>query len=56
LACYCHTLGRARKTTHRVASGRLLMEQMITRDRFNGPFSILPRTPPMDSGEVARCK
>ncbi|MBK8916162.1 MAG: homogentisate 1,2-dioxygenase [Phycisphaerales bacterium] len=34
--------------------GKLLMEQMITREGFNGPFSILYyRTPPTDEFEVA---
>jgi homogentisate 1,2-dioxygenase len=52
-----HTLGRVPPKHHtalRDDSGRLLMEQMITRDGFNGPFSILYyRTPPTNECEVA---
>ncbi len=34
-------------------NGKLLMEQMVTREGFNGPFSILYyRTPPTDEFEV----
>jgi homogentisate 1,2-dioxygenase len=51
------TLGRVPAKHHTALhdeDGRLLMEQMITRDGFNGPFSILYyRTPPMGEVEVA---
>lgn len=41
-------------TTFYDEDGRLLMEQMITREGFNGPFSILYyRIPPTDEFEVA---
>jgi len=52
-----HTLGRVPAKHHTALydeDGRLLMEQMITRDGFNGPYSILYyRTPPTDEFEVA---
>jgi homogentisate 1,2-dioxygenase len=51
-----HTLGRIPAKHHTALyddDGRLLREQMITRDGFNGPFSILYyRTPPTDEFEV----
>lgn len=51
-----HTLGQVPPKPHTQLreGGRLLMEQMITRGGFNGPFSILYfRTPPTDETEVA---
>ncbi len=52
-----HTLGRIPPKPHTAfhdESGRLLMEQCITREGFNGPFSILYyRTPPTDEFAVA---
>jgi len=52
-----HTLGRVPAKPHTAfydEDQRLLMEQMITRDGFNGPFSILYyRTPPTDEFDVA---
>jgi homogentisate 1,2-dioxygenase len=50
------TLGRVPPKPHTALydeDGRLLMEQMITREGFNGPFSILYyRTPPTDEYDV----
>ena len=51
-----HTLGRVPPKPHTALhseDGQLLMEQMITREGFHGPFSILYyRTPPTDEFEV----
>jgi len=51
-----HTLGRIPPKPHTAfydEDGKLLMEQMVTRDGFEGPFSILYfRTPPTDEFEV----
>ena len=51
-----HTLGRVPAKPHTAMydeDGRLLMEQCVTREGFNGPFSILYfRTPPTDEFEV----
>ena len=50
-----HTLGKlpAKPHTALYDGGKLLMEQMITREGFNGPFSIVYyRTPPTDEFEV----
>lgn len=52
-----HTLGRVPPKPHTAFydDGKLLMEQMITREGFHGPFSILYyRTPPTDEFEVER--
>ncbi len=55
-----HTLGRVPPkphTTFRDENGKLLMEQMVTRDGFEGPFSILYyRIPPTDEFEVENLK
>ncbi|MFO0837466.1 MAG: homogentisate 1,2-dioxygenase [Phycisphaerae bacterium] len=51
-----HTLGLIPPKPHTTfyENGKLLMEQMVTREGFNGPFSILYyRTPPTDEFEVA---
>lgn len=51
-----HALGQFPAKPHTVLreNGKLLMEQMITREGFQGPFSILYyRTPPTDEVEVA---
>lgn len=51
-----HTLGQLPAKPHTAFyddDGRLLMEQMVTRQGFNGPFSILYyRIPPTDEFEV----
>lgn len=50
-----HTLGIVPPKPHTALyeNGKLLMEQMITREGFNGPFSILYfRTPPTDEQAV----
>lgn len=51
-----HTLGRVPAKPHTTFfddDGKLLMEQMVTREGFNGPFSILYyRIPPTDEFEV----
>lgn len=50
-----HCLGKFPKKPHTTFydDGKLLMEQMVTREGFNGPFSILYyRTPPTDEFEV----
>ncbi len=53
-----HTLGSIPAKPHTVfrdAEGRLLMEQMVTREGFDGPFTILYyRVPPTDEFEVQR--
>lgn len=53
-----HTLGRTPKKHHITfydEDGKLLMEQMVTRDGFHGPYSILYyRTPPTDEFEVEK--
>jgi len=47
------TLPRKPHTALRDANGRLLMEQMITREGFHGPFSIVyHRVPPMEETAV----
>jgi homogentisate 1,2-dioxygenase len=50
------TLGRVPAKPHTTfydENGKLLMEQMVTREGFNGPFSILYyRIPPTDEFEV----
>ena len=55
-----HTLGRVPPKPHTALydeNGKLLMEQMITREGFNGPFSILYyRTPPTDEFDVTELK
>ncbi|MBI5866463.1 MAG: homogentisate 1,2-dioxygenase [Planctomycetes bacterium] len=54
-----HRLGNipAKPHTTFYENGRLLMEQMITREGFNGPFSILYyRVPPTDEFEVESLK
>ena len=41
---HCHTLGRVPAKHHTALydeDGRLLMEQMITRDGFSGPYSFV---------------
>lgn len=52
-----HTIGRVPPKPHTAFyddDGRLLMEQMITRQGFEGPYTILYyRTPPTDEFEVA---
>lgn len=54
------TLGRIPAkphTTFHDEDGRLLMEQMVTRQGFEGPYSILYyRTPPTDEFEVSPLK
>lgn len=50
-----HTLGEIPAKPHTTfrENGKLLMEQMVTREGFNGPFSILYyRIPPTDEFEV----
>jgi homogentisate 1,2-dioxygenase len=50
-----HTLGKIPPKPHTTfyEDGKLLMEQMITREGFNGPYSILYyRIPPTDEFEV----
>ena len=51
-----HILGRVPEKPHITfydENGKLLMEQMVTREGFNGPFSILYyRIPPTDEFEV----
>ncbi len=51
-----HTLGRVPAKPHTTFyddDGKLLMEQMVTREGFNGPFSILYyRVPPTDEFSV----
>ncbi len=53
-----HTLGRIPPKPHiafRDEDGRLLMEQCVTREGFNGPFTILYfRTPPTDEFAAER--
>lgn len=52
-----HALGKFPPKPHTACyeDGKLLMEQMVTREGFNGPFSILYyRTPPTDEFEVER--
>ncbi len=54
-----HCLGKfpAKPHTTFYEDGKLLMEQMVTREGFNGPFSILYyRIPPTDEFEVASLK
>ncbi|MEW6250656.1 MAG: hypothetical protein AB1716_08400, partial [Planctomycetota bacterium] len=51
-----HALGQfpAKPHTTLYEDGRLLLEQMITREGFNGPFTILYyRQPPTDEVEVS---
>ncbi len=52
-----HTLGRVPEKPHTAfydEDGKLLMEQCVTREGFNGPFSILYfRTPPTDEFDAA---
>lgn len=54
------TLGRIPAKPHTVfrdEDGKLLMEQMVTREGFEGPYSILYyRTPPTDEFEVESLK
>ncbi len=53
------TLGKipAKPHTTFYEDGKLLMEQMVTREGFNGPYSILYyRIPPTDEFEVERIK
>ncbi len=54
------TLGRIPPKPHTVfrdEDGKLLMEQMVTREGFEGPYSILYyRTPPTDEFEVESLK
>ncbi|MCH8806758.1 MAG: homogentisate 1,2-dioxygenase, partial [Planctomycetes bacterium] len=51
-----HTIGRIPPKPHiefRDEDGTLLMEQCVTREGFNGPFTILYfRTPPTDEFAV----
>jgi homogentisate 1,2-dioxygenase len=50
-----HTLGKVALKPHTTLyeDGKLLMEQMVTREGFNGPFSMLYyRVPPTDEFEV----
>src|SRR5262245_15723735 len=50
-----HTLGKIAPKPHTTLydDGKLLMEQMVTREGFNGPYSILYyRIPPTDEFEV----
>ncbi|MDX2197550.1 MAG: homogentisate 1,2-dioxygenase [Phycisphaerae bacterium] len=53
-----HTLGRIPAKHHiamRDEDGKLLMEQMVTREGFHGPYSILYfRTPPTDEFSVEK--
>lgn len=52
-----HTLGKVPAKPHTTfyEDGQLLMEQMVTREGFNGPFSILYyRVPPTDEFEVEK--
>lgn len=54
-----HTLGNVPPKPHTTfyEDGKLLMEQMVTREGFNGPFSILYyRIPPTDEFEVESLK
>ncbi|GMU81868.1 MAG: homogentisate 1,2-dioxygenase [Planctomycetota bacterium] len=54
-----HTLGKIARKPHTTlhVDGKLVMEQMITREGFNGPFSILYyRIPPTDEFEVEAVK